>query len=130
MDEEIIMKAARMQQHAEELEHQLNLVNEQIKELEQFNEHLLSIGNLNNEEIMASLGKGVYLKADTKEKNMYVNVGAGIIVKKKADEVREIIDTQIKKFYEAKLHIQAQLESYLNELQNIIEEIERNKSKV
>ncbi len=123
--EEVLQKAMMLKQQSEQVEQQLNFVLEQIDELGNFNENLEVLEKDGESEMLANLGRGVYVKADRKEnENLFVEVGAGVVVRKTPSEAREVISGQIRKFNEAKIQLVEQLESFKMEFGKMIGEIE------
>lgn len=128
MNEQILYRAIELKARSEEVEKQLQFVNEQIAELERFRDGLQFMHENNSKEILAPLGKGVYTKADLKGKEVFVEVGAGVVVKKTMQETHGVINEQIKKFVDVKMHLKEQLESYIAELGSMFEEVEKLRS--
>ncbi len=127
MEDDIVYRAAMLQQQSEEIESRLQFVNEQIQELEQFSGDLRVLDKNDNKEILASLGKGVYAKSELKDKKLFVQVGAGVVIKKSINETIEVIGEQIKRFEEARVQLKMQLESYAQELKRMVAEVEKIK---
>ncbi len=95
----------------------------------EFSNHIKEIDKFNEKEMISSLGKGVFIKTNLMEKDLYVDVGSNVIVKKTPEETIKIIESQIKKMYEAKVQLTVQLDMYNNTLQKIIEQIETTRNK-
>jgi len=110
--EEIIMKASLIEKHLNELNERIEYVIQQILELEEFKSNLKFLKEAKGKEILATLGKGIYAKSLCQDENLFVNVGAGIVVKKTLKETEEIITSQIKNLHEAKTSLLASLEVY------------------
>ncbi len=128
MENELLYKAVTLQKESQETENKLDFVNEQIKELENFHEDLKFLEKNGKKEILASLGKGVYLKTSLEEKNeLFVDVGADVIVKKSLEETRKVIKEQINKFKEARIQLMHHLENYRSEFGKMLKEIEKMK---
>ena len=126
--QELLQKAVELKQQSEEVERQLDFVNEQIKELEQFSKNLALLETEKEKEILASLGKGVYIKAKRDEdEKFFVEVGSGVMVRKTSKEAREIIKEQIGKFQEARVQLTAQLQSHAEEFRKMLKKVERVK---
>jgi prefoldin alpha subunit len=129
MNEEILQKAMMLQQQSKEAEQQLGFVNEQIGELNKFENSLDVLDKNKDKEILAPLGKGVFVRSEIKDENLFVEVGAGIVVRKTASETKKVIEEQLKRFMEARIQIVGQLESFRGELGRMIDEIEKMKAK-
>ncbi|MBI5804306.1 prefoldin subunit alpha [Candidatus Pacearchaeota archaeon] len=123
MNEEMLYKAIGLKEQSEELEKNIEFVNEQLAELVSLEESL-SFFDEREKEILAPLGKGIYLKSERKEDEFFVGVGAGIIVKKTPEEVRKIVQSQIVKLKETRMRIILKLEEYSREFGKMMGELE------
>lgn len=127
---EILQQAMMMRQQSEETEKQLQFVHQQIGELNEFSKILEELDKNGESEMLAPLGKGVYAKADRKtDEKLFVEVGAGVMVRKTPKDAKEIIMEQIKKFTEAKIQLTAQLEVFRQEFRRMLEAVEKIKDK-
>ena len=63
-----------------------------------------------------------------KNEKLFIEVGAGVLVKKTPDEARKVITEQIRKFSEARVHLTAQLEEFRQQLGMMLERIEEMKN--
>ena len=98
IDQETIFKAQYLQQQMQQISENIEFLNKEIQELDVFNHSLKHLSNVKEKEMFASLGKGVYLKSQIEEKSekeLLVEVGARVLVKKTPEETQEIIKKQI-----------------------------------
>src|SRR3989344_4083548 len=58
---------------------------------------------------------------------LFVDVGAGILVRKTPGETKEIIDGQIKKFNDARIRLKMELESFAGQFGEMMREVEKLK---
>ena len=123
MDENILLKASEIEKRMQELSNNLEFIDSQINELEQFHDSLISLKNWKDKEMLASLGKGVYLKNKLEEKELFVEVGAGIVVKKNISETQKIVEEQIKRIKEARISVLLELENTKKEFDSILSKI-------
>lgn len=124
MDAELIYKAQALQKQIEEMQAHADLIEREMGELVRFKNDLELLEKSQKKEVLSSLGKGVFMKTERVEKELFVEVGAGIIVKKTPLETRAVIDTQLKKITEARLHALSKLELYHQAMQNLIRAIQ------
>jgi prefoldin alpha subunit len=110
--QELMMRASLIEKHLQELNDRIDYISQQITELEEFKNNLKFLKDAKNKEMLASLGKGIYLKSSCQDDNFFVNVGAGIVVKKTPEETAEIISSQIKNLHEAKTSLLGSFEVY------------------
>ena len=125
MENESLIKIANLEQQYKQMQENLALVDNQILELEQFKESLLHIINTKEKEMLSSLGKGIHVRTLLENKNeLYVHVGANVIVKKTPQETLKVLDAQITIFKEARLQIAAQLNNCAEQLNTLVSQIE------
>ena len=124
MNQELLMQANMMERQIQSIRQNLEFVETQISEFEAFKESIEAFIKSDSKEMFASLGKGIHIKSELKDKNFLVEVGAGVAVKKTPQESLKIIDSQISKFHEAKSQLASQEEMFLGEFQRIIHELD------
>ncbi|MBI2451810.1 prefoldin subunit alpha [Candidatus Pacearchaeota archaeon] len=128
-NEELLYQAMVLQKNSEEVERNLNFVNEQIQDFEQFSENLRFLESEENKDILAALGKGVFGKAKLEDKKLFVSVGAGVVVRKTPSDTIRIIEKQLKKFNEARIALKSQLEEYTIAFREIMKKAEELKKR-
>lgn len=125
----ILQRAMGLRQESEEVEKQLQFVSEQIRELENFVENLDVLMKSEEKGMLANIGRGVHVAVERKdEEKLFVEVGAGVVVKKTPKETKKVVQGQIKKFQEAKVQLTSQLQGHAEEFQKMLEEVEKLKS--
>ena len=128
MDNELLESFYQAQEQSRDIEEKLQIVEQQISELQNFKISLDELEKNKNREILASLGKGVYIKSDIKDEKLFVDVGSGVLIRKSLDKTKDIIEEQTKRINEMKMQLTAEKETISENMKNIIEEIEkRNK---
>lgn len=125
MNQEDLIQASFIEREAKEVQEKLSFVEQQIIELETFKENLMHLDSVNEKEMLSSLGKGVFIKTEIKDKKLFVNVGHGILVRKTASEAQHIIENQIKTFHEARIALEKQLQILNSKINQIIAQFER-----
>jgi len=129
LDQETVYKISAFEQQAGELEQNIEFVEKQIHELNQFLESLDSIAKSKETEMLSSLGKGVFVKTEIKDKKLYVDAGAGVIIRKTPEEAAKIIESQVEKLNELKSQLISQRELYAHAMQELIRDIEAKHNK-
>lgn len=122
----MLMQASMLERRAHEIEENIEYIDSQIFELESFKNSIESFSNSEEKKILSSLGKGVFIDSRIESKDLFVDVGANIIVKKTPQETIKIIDSQISRITEARLGLLSSLDSCRNQLNNIISQIENS----
>lgn len=125
INQETLMKASFLEKESNKLGEQLEMIENQIQELEQFSINLASFSKNQGKDILATLGKGVHTKAQIQNKDLYVEVGSGIVVKKTPEQIKKVIEGQVKRLKEAKLQIQTRMDIYSTALQELVHQIEQ-----
>ncbi len=95
--DETVEKARILHAEAQALEERLQFIEQQILELWDFEEGLRKLEVSKQHELLAGIGKGVFLKSSSERKELFVDVGSGVIVKKDIHEIIAVIGEQIEK---------------------------------
>jgi prefoldin alpha subunit len=123
MNQELMMELEELNRHSKDNEERLKIVEQQILELKSFESNLGELESNKNKEVLASLGKGVFIKADLKEEDLFVEVGSGILVKKSLGDSKKIAEHQIKKLLEMKNQLLSENESISERMKTALEKI-------
>ncbi len=124
MSREQINNARVLENGMKETEQHLEFIETQISELSTFHINLEDFSKSNEKKMLASLGKGVYVDAELKNKNLLVEIGKGIMINKSPEDIKKILEGQIKKLIETKTYLQNQMEFYMQSLHSLINTIE------
>jgi len=125
--QELMFKASMLERHLQELNQRIDYISQQLVEMEEFEKNLKFLKNSKGKGMFSSVGRGVYTKSDSTSNELFVNVGAGVVVKKTPEETAEIVKTQIKSFYEAKNSLMAQLEAYNGMMRETVSALDKAK---
>jgi prefoldin alpha subunit len=120
-NEEILFKLSMLEQQAQEMKQQIESVDLQIRELESLKLSLEKLNENPSNEMLAPIGRGIFVKAELKEKDLFVNVGSNVIVKRTCNEAGEILTKQIEEISKIKRGIEnniGEIESQFLELVN------------
>ena len=121
--EELLQMLREKHQEAEEIDEKIRIVEQNIAELEVFSNNLIFLNN-NEKEIIAPIGKGVYVKADMREMDFFIEVGAGILTKKTLEETKGVIESQVKKLGDIKVQLFSDKEETQVMLQGLLNKFE------
>ena len=94
--EELLIKLSLLEQQANEQAERIQAVDSQINELESLKLSLKKMEKSKGREMLAPLGRGIFLKTEVKDDKVFVNVGHKTLVKKTFPEAAEIVDTQVR----------------------------------
>ena len=81
------------------------------------------------EKYKANIGRGIYIPAEIKDKNLTVEVGNKIFVKKSIPETKRIIEEQINKLDEARQQIEDKIEELRVEVNQVMKSEDKNRDK-
>ena len=118
--QEILFKISMFEQHIGNLRQQLSAVEESLIYLESLNSGLEDIKNSKGKEILASIGKGIFVKAQLLSEELTVDVGGRNFVKKDISETKKIIEEQIKKLGEIKKELEEKIEEINKEMISLL----------
>lgn len=118
-NEELIMKLSMLQEEGKKLEEEINLINNKISEFVIMKNALDKIKN--NEEILAPIGQGVFVKSLIKEEKLFMNIGNNIVVRKSPKQAGEIIEKQIVKLEAMRKQLFHEIEHLNHEMIQLIE---------
>ena len=124
MEQKEIIKAQQLEGRIKELHENLEFIDSQVLELEQFSNSISEFGKSKSKEIIASLGKGVHIPAEITSKSLFVEVGSGVVVKKSPEETLEVVSSQLTRIKEARLNLLSEIDSTRTEFFSIIEGLE------
>ncbi len=125
MDQEAVMRIQMMEQETNQLNEQLKMVDQNVVEMNDLKASLDEIDSNENKEIMANLGKRIFIPVDIREKSLIVEVGKGNFVKKSVPDTKKIVDEEGDKLVEAKNQIMGRLDELQNEMNKMIMEFQK-----
>lgn len=127
--QEYFLKMQMLGQEAEKIEQQIQAIEQQTAELQAVRESLEAIKEGKQKEMLANLGKGIFIPAEIKEKELLVNVGKSILIKKNPEETLKIIGEQIKKLIDGKNGFVLKIENLQEEMQQLLLEMQKEQKK-
>ena len=122
----MIIKAQQIEQQAQEIAQNLEIVEQQIVELNDFSKTLEAFDKVEDKEMLSLLGRGVYAKTELREKELFVNVGAGIVVKKSPKETLKVVTEQLKRLKEVRMQLNAKNQAYAYAFQQLLMELQES----
>jgi prefoldin alpha subunit len=129
MNQEQIMQFQMMEQEANKLNQQLQLIENNLTEIREIAEGLDEIEKKETKEILANIGKKIYLPVEIKDKKLIIEVGNKSFVKKSISETKELIKEQIGKLNLARHEITERLENLQEEAGKLMMAIEEEQGK-
>ena len=125
MNQEQLIQLQMIEQEANQLDQQLQLIEQHLVEMQQLKTGLDELEQTDKKEILANIGKGIYVPAEIKSKELTVEVGNKNFVKKSIPETKKIIEEQIKKLSSAKQQIVEKVDELRGQMNKLIEFVEK-----
>ncbi len=120
MNQEQLIQLQVIEQEAQQLEQQLQLIEQSLIEMQNLSSSLDELEKTDKKEILANIGRGIYIPAEIKSKTLTVEVGNKVFVKKSIPETKEIIEEQVQKLGSAKEQISDRIEDLRNEVNQVM----------
>jgi len=125
MNQELMWKASMVERQARELEGNLDILNQELMGLSNFDNSLGVLSVSDEKGILSPVGQGVFMKSEIVDKKLFVDVGAGVFVRKSAEETQGIVREQIGKLTMARDEMNNKLNGLHEELQRMIGKMEK-----
>lgn len=118
---EKMMKASILEQQMNKLQEQSQIVEQQLAELQALSLHMEDLKKLEKgNEVLASIGKNIFLKTNLVEKELLVDIGSKTLVKKSSSETKKIIEKDIEKLEDIRNKIKIEMEKIISQLQALM----------
>lgn len=120
LDQETIQKFQAYEQQIQYIQKQMQIIEEGIKDLEILKSALDSLKGAKNKEILAPIGRGVFVQAKLLSEELITDVGDRTLVKKNIKDTKRISQEQIEKLEEIKKELQDRLKEIDKEITELI----------
>ncbi len=127
--QEIMFKLSMFEQQIQQLQQQLQAVEQGIVEMESLNIGLNELVGSVGKEILAPIGRGIFIKTKLLSEDLTVDIGEKKFVKKTIPETKKLIEEQIGKLKEVKGELEESLEKVSEELQEVMNEAREKEGK-
>ena len=129
-EQELMMKLSMFEQQIQHLRQQQELVEKTIGELGALDIGLEELRGGDGKEILASVGRGIFVKAKLESEELTVDIGDKTFVKKSISETRKLIEAQLRKLEEVKEELNNSLEEVNSQFQKVfLEAQEKNETR-
>ena len=118
--QEIMLKLSLYEQQMQQIQQQLQLVEQSTAELTSLDIGLDDLKGSKGKEIMAPIGRGIFIKSKLISEELIVDIGGKNFVKKSIAETKKLIEVQIKKLEEVKENLTSSLEEINNQMIRLI----------
>jgi len=127
--QEIMFKLSMFEQQIQQLQQQLQAVEQGIVEMNSLNLGLGELVGSVGKEILAPIGRGIFIKTKLLSEDLTVDIGEKKFVKKTIPETKKLIEEQIGKLKEVKGELEESLEKVSEELQEVMNEAREKEGK-
>jgi len=126
--QEIVFRLSMMEQQMQQLQQQLQAVEDGINELESLDKGLDEIHGSTGKEILAQIGKGIYVKAKIASEELTVNVGENSFVNRDIKGTKKLIEGQISKLKDVEAELKGSFEVTNREFMRMIQDYQEQDS--
>ena len=109
MDKELEEKFRVYESEIMQIQEQMRAIEQASVELKNLNLDFEELPSKVGKEILASIGRGIFVKAKLLSDELTVDIGSGNFVKKTVSETKTLIEEQIKKLDEMNLELDKEL---------------------
>ncbi len=125
--EEYLLRLAAIEQEMNRLEQQAQIIEQQALEMQILQKGLEEFEKSKEKQMLANLGRNIFVKTEVQDKNLFVDVGNRIFVKKNISETLKIVDEQLAKLAETKNRVMFRIQEVQAQTEEIITEAEKEK---
>ena len=124
--QEIYMELNELNQNAKQLQNQLDVITHQLLDLNATSNSLDEFNKIEiGKEIFVPLSSGIFARASINDTSkLFVNVGAGVVVKKDIASTKKLIQRQIEELSKIQKQMVNELEKMLNHATNLEQELQ------
>ena len=120
ISQEFLYKLSIFEKQIEQLNQQLQLIEKSILDLNSLNFGLDEIKGSVGKEVLAQLGRGIFVKTKLISDELVVDVGEKNFVKKSIPETKKIIKEQIEKLNQLKKELEDKIEEIDKEVAELV----------
>ncbi|RLG12332.1 prefoldin subunit alpha [Candidatus Pacearchaeota archaeon] len=114
--QELMFKLSMFEQQIQNINQQIQAVENAIVDMTSLEFGLDNIKGKKGEEILASIGKGIFVKAKLLSEDLIVDIGDKNLIKKSIPDTQKIIANQIEKLKEARQELDKAMEEINTQL--------------
>lgn len=111
-----IMEINILENRLVQLEQQFNLIDQKVMEQQLLQMNLDELKKSKSKEMLLPLGNNVFISGKVENPEIFVNVGARVIVKKDTEKAKEIIERQKMSLVELRDEIGRQIEESIQRI--------------
>jgi len=114
-----------LENQAKQIEQQILLLDQQLMDFQILQKSLEDAKKVKNQKVLSPIGKGIFFESEAKEiKEVFLDIGSGIVLKKDIGKANEIIEKQKEKFLDARIELSNELGKLIQRINEIGKEIQ------
>lgn len=129
-DEQVLMQLGMMENEINQTAEQIKLIEQNILELRKLNIGLEELEKSDEKNILANIGKGIYISAEIKSKVLKMEAGNGILVNKNINDAGKIIKEQVEILENEKSKLIERVQEIRSEIDSFVEDIKEKKKEI
>lgn len=118
--QELMFKLSMYEQQIQQLQQQIRAVEQAVVELSSLSLGLDEMIGAKGKEIMAPIGRGIFVKTKLLSEDLVVDIGGKNFVKKSIPDTKKLIDEQVEKLETARNELNDSLEILGREIEEVI----------
>ncbi|MEX2017378.1 MAG: prefoldin subunit alpha, partial [Candidatus Pacearchaeota archaeon] len=118
--EELMIKFSVFEQQIRQIQQQLEVIERSIVEMSSLQFGMDEFKDSEGKEILAQIGKNIFLKAKVASEDLIVDIGNGNFVKKDIEGTKKLIGEQTKKLENIRDELNSALDGINQEMTNLV----------
>lgn len=118
--QKLFLKLNVFEQQMQQLQEQLQAIEKSILDLDSLNLGLEELVGAKGKEILAPIGRGIFVKTKLDSEELTVDIGERTLVKKNIPDTKKLIEEQTEKLKEIKQELNNNLEKVRKEMTSLI----------
>lgn len=124
--QELMFKVSMFEQQIQQLHQQLQLVEKNVLDLDSLAFGMDELRGSVGKEVLAQLGRGIFVKTNMTSEELIVDVGNKNFVKKSITDTKKLIKKQIEKLHQIEEELKDKIEEINKEATELVLETQKN----
>jgi len=122
--DEMMIKFSIFEQQIRQIQQQIEVIERNIIDINSLSSGLNELKGAEGKEILAQIGKNIFVKTKLLSEDLIVDIGGGNFVKNDIESTKKIIGEQIKKLEKIRDELNSALENLSNEMTKMIIDVQ------
>tara|TARA_Y100000310_G_scaffold251425_1_gene257907 strand:- start:10657 stop:11121 length:465 start_codon:yes stop_codon:yes gene_type:complete len=124
--QELMFKLQMYEQHINQTQQQQQAVEQGVADLNDLLSGLEELRGKEGQEVMAQIGKGIFVKTKLISEELTVDIGNKSLVAKSIDDTKALIQEQLGKLGEARMELNKNLEKIQEEMTGLVQQFQES----